>query len=880
MPGSDLSPRTGNRQDVQRIQELIQRLADAEETIRALTSAEVDAVLDAETNSLVLLRDTQEALVESETRYRRLITNMSGVVFELSPEGETLFVNEAVYPATGYSPEELIGKNWWDVFVPASERRRIAEFYEHILAADVRGFDLVLRGRNENTVHLELNTANLYSDEGELQRVIGFGINVTAKRQIEAELFANLQALQAAEEELRLQNEALIQAQENSIHERTQYRQLFQFAPDGYLVTSSNGLIQEANQAATRLLGASRENLVGKYLATFVKKDQRQAFNQLLSEIRSDDRRREWETFISTPRGQVVPVSLAAAPVFAEDTAGVRQARLRTTGIRWLVRDISRRIATEQELRQKNELVQLLSDIAIAANQATNVDEALLFAIERFCSYNDYPVGHALIRHPTEPGVLVSSGLWSVQEPQKYAALMEKTAQLQFRAGVEPPGTVMKNAEPAWLDIAAASLFRRREETEAAGLKGYIAFPILMAEQVNAVLEFFSEGNAPPDESTRIVMAQVGNQLGRVLERKAAERALRQSENRFRAIFNASVTGILQADLQGRIINANPALQAMLAYEPGELAGIAITGLVAAPERPAKQAGFHSLISGDQDVLRSESRYRTRTGEQIWVREGFSLVRDDQGAPLYLIGMLENITEQRQMANELAEVQRRLIDSAEAERLRLAQELHDGPMQDLYGAVFTLESLRSLLESAGDADQVENLKESLQQVVRELRVIAGELRPPALAPFGLEKAIRSYVDTFRQNYPGIQVHLDLASDGQTLSERMRLALFRIFQQSLSNVVQHANAQNVYVELALNQNRLILTVRDDGRGFTVPRRWISLAREGHLGLVGASERAEAVGGALSINSAPGAGTEIQVAAPLPNNLPKAENHDRT
>ncbi len=168
-----------------------------------------------------------------------------------------------------------------------------------------------------------------------------------------------------------------------------------------------------------------------------------------------------------------------------------------------------------------------------------------------------------------------------------------------------------------------------------------------------------------------------------------------------------------------------------------------------------------------------------------------------------------------------------------------------------------------------DLTQLEAMQAVLRQVIRTLRNAAAELRPPALAPFGLEKAIRSHVEQFQAIYPELKLELELMADGQTLPERVRLALFRICQETLNNIVRHARAQRVWIRLRLEAQQIVLEVQDDGQGFEVPQRWLELARQGHLGLVGISERAEAIGGRLQIISAPGAGARIRVVVPHDN-----------
>ena len=223
--------------------------------------------------------------------------------------------------------------------------------------------------------------------------------------------------------------------------------------------------------------------------------------------------------------------------------------------------------------------------------------------------------------------------------------------------------------------------------------------------------------------------------------------------------------------------------------------------------------------------------------------------------------------ERMRIEKELAEVQRRLIDSVEAERLQVAQELHDVSMQELYGMIYQLPDLHSSLVNGDSEGAITYLRDGMQGVIQSLRTIAGELRPPALAPYGLEKAIRSHSQDFQEVHPDLRVRINLMPDGQQLSEPVRLALFRIYQTAMTNILRHAQATELDIRLSLDDRDVTLEIEDNGVGFHVPGRLIELARQGHLGLVSATERAEAVGGKLKVFSEPGQGTKLRVTVPL-------------
>ncbi len=215
---------------------------------------------------------------------------------------------------------------------------------------------------------------------------------------------------------------------------------------------------------------------------------------------------------------------------------------------------------------------------------------------------------------------------------------------------------------------------------------------------------------------------------------------------------------------------------------------------------------------------------------------------------------------------ELNEMRQRQMSRVEAERLELAQEIHDGPMQELYTMVFELQGLLEDEGESNDQEIIEKSLETLEKVISELRITAYNLRPPALAPFGLQKAIQSHIEQFRQSHPTFDVHLELQPDRQTFSEEVRLALFRNYQMAMTNIVRHACASRINVRFHFDDESAVLEVQDNGKGFEPARRLIDLAREGHLGLVGASERAESIGGWLDVQSAPDKGTTVRTVLP--------------
>lgn len=320
---------------------------------------------------------------------------------------------------------------------------------------------------------------------------------------------------------------------------------------------------------------------------------------------------------------------------------------------------------------------------------------------------------------------------------------------------------------------------------------------------------------------------------------------------------------IIASDAAGRITTWNQAAEAIYGWGPAEAVGQPVDGLLQTEfVEPDWEMGRRTLAETGR--FQGELVQRRRDGQPLHIEVKLTAQLDEHGQVAGFAGVYRDITERKGIQAELAEVQQRLMEGIEAERQRIARELHDGPMQELYALAYEVEALRS--PAVANEGLVDALQGKLRQVSQALRETATELRPPTLAPFGLEKAIRSHAERYALDHPELRVRLELDRDGQSLPERVRLALFRIYQQAMVNILRHAQAGQVDIRLVLEPNEVTLEIQDNGQGFEVPARWVELARTGHLGLVGAQERAGAVGGTLTVTSGPGSGTRIRVTAP--------------
>jgi signal transduction histidine kinase len=201
----------------------------------------------------------------------------------------------------------------------------------------------------------------------------------------------------------------------------------------------------------------------------------------------------------------------------------------------------------------------------------------------------------------------------------------------------------------------------------------------------------------------------------------------------------------------------------------------------------------------------------------------------------------------------------RLQAVREEERAHLAREIHDVLGQSLTGIKLDLSVVNRRLEKGDTATAIQKLKQGSAAVddsIRLLRRIATELRPPLLDYVGLAAAIQAYANDFGQR-TGLELELDIQSDRIPLTADQRIALYRIFQESITNIVRHAGTNKAVVSLWFEAGRLSLKIEDKGKGFDMQSSKTS------LGLLGMQERARLIGAGFSIASQPGRGTSICV-----------------
>jgi PAS domain S-box-containing protein len=363
----------------------------------------------------------------------------------------------------------------------------------------------------------------------------------------------------------------------------------------------------------------------------------------------------------------------------------------------------------------------------------------------------------------------------------------------------------------------------------------------------------------------------------REAERQRAVKELRQSEERFRALVQNSTDVIGIIDEKGIILYRSPNLQTTLGYDLTDAIGKSISDFFWPEDLDRAQSRLAELVKTPGSTQRDEYRLRHRDGSCRYIESTSSNHLDDPAIG-GIVFNYRDITTRKQAEGKLKEsrqrlqvLSRRLVEAQETERRHIARELHDEIGQALTVAQLNLQALLQLPGTDALTPRLQESLEAVERVLEQVHDISLNLRPSMLDDLGLEPALRWYTDR-QAALVGLQAEFHADRLEQRLDPVIETECFRIAQGALTNVVRHAQARAVTVELRKEDGQLHLRVRDDGIGFDVVAVREKAVLGASLGLLSMEERAALAGGGLEFTSVPRHGTEVHAWFPLKWQIP--------
>ena len=733
---------------------------------------------------------TDEALRDSQERYRLLVTKANDIIYRTDASGRFTFVNPVAMRIMKYTEPELLGRRFIELIhpdhQPAAER-----FYgrQFIRKQPSTYYEFLALAKDGSEVWIGQNVQVLL-EEG---TVVGFQAvarDITDRKRAE---------------EARLESEERL-------------RSIVQSTGDAIILMDTRGQVAFWNNGAEKIFGYTAEQMLGQPVTRIIPQRFREAHQRGVERVAAAGRLTlqadMFELIGLRKDGTEFPLEFSLAAWTAKSTLFI-------TGI---IRDISDRRQAESALRDSEERFRAIMDNS----------PALIFIKDLAGRYLQANRQFEIISHLSHED-LVGKTDEEVFPPEQ-AAVFRGNDRKVLEAGAP-----MRFEESALHDDGLHTSI-------------VVKFPLR-----NAQNRCYALCGIATD----------------ITDRKRAEEARQQLAKDRLLLLESTGEGIYGIDRQGRCTFINSAAARMLGSLPEALLGQDMHERIhhSFPDNttyPRATCRIQKTLEGGKGCKVDDEVYWRKDGTAFPVEySSFPIIEDNQiiGAVVVFLDITERKRAEQQLTlshDQLRKLTARLESVREEERILIAREIHDELGQALTGVKLELCLLHDQIAEVSPMmrKKLESISTLVDGTIQSVQRIATELRPVVLDQLGLIPAIEWQAHEF-QARTGIQCTLDVYLRAVTLSHAGSTAMFRIFQEILTNVARHAQASVVHITLQEQAGSLVLDVRDNGRGVTDAE----LADPHSLGLVGMRERALLLGGETIFTGSPGTGTAVRVRIPL-------------
>ena len=558
-----------------------------------------------------------------------------------------------------------------------------------------------------------------------------------------------------------------------------------------------------------------------------------------------------------TRSGRVVWIRDHARPIWDE-------AEGRVVGIDGAAQDITERKQSEALIHGQKQVLEMIAMGAPLRETLTALARVIeAQSPEMICSVLLLDVDGVHMRHGAGPSL-----------PDAFNRSIDGTA---IGPSVGSCGTAAFRREAVFVeDIATDPLWADyRGLALPLGLRACWSTPIFDAQRrlLGTFAIYYREPARPTPRHLQLI--DVGTHIAAIaIARVRTEEALRASEARSRRLADSDLIGIIFGDVAGSILEANAAFLKMLGYTRAEfvVGGLRWRELTPPGWEAADERAFGEIVAHGECVP-FEKECLHKDGRRVPILLGIAMLEGSRGESVCFV---LDMTERKRTQEQLRSLAAHLDTIREDEARRIARELHDELGATLTGFKIDVAWLSRQLPQIGAPTAIGPLQERaarmlemIDETMRSVRNICLELRPEVLDQLGLAEAIEHHARQFEAR-SGIGCEVVRAGEVALPPDRAT-TVFRIFQEILTNILRHARANAVRVDLQTEGAEIVLAVRDDGVGISADL----LAQTKRLGVVGMRERALAAGGSLSIDSAPGCGTTVTVRIPQGDRSEKSE-----
>lgn len=827
--------------------DLRQRLAESEETLRAIREGEVDAVIVTGSKG-----DRVFALSEAENLPRLMVETMNEAGLAIAPDGLLVFCNDRACALLGRPKDKLIGRHI-ATFVAPKDAARFQNLIRAAQSANADGRIEFISGSG-TMVPMHMWASHLARPDGPLISLVGTDLSrIEADQTLIAQLKEQKQQLRALKDDAITARKAVeranaaLSAGEERMQQALQVSRSFTFdwqpEPDRVLRSAS----------CAQILGMDPDRACRDTSRRFLRKvhpEDVAAFQRTLKSLRPNNRSYTTEYRYVRDDGSTVVLEETGRATF--DASG------KMTRLVGVSTDITaRRRAEEAAKEAENNLKHERDILRLVMNGATNCHLVFLDRDFNFVCVNE-----------------------------AYAK----------SCGYLPEEMVGKNHFALYPDAENEAIFMRVRDT---GVPAHFHDkPFVFPEQPDRGITYWDWNLVPVTDDSGLVSGLVFS-LIETTNRERAEIALRASGDRLRLVLEASAMGTFEIDIDTGATRWNAMLYQLLGLRPGDItpAPQNFFQFVHPDDFSFARQQFERALQ--QGRLDAEFRIIRADGEMRWLAARGQYIEESneepgaQGRSLRFMGVNFDITERKRVEEELrklnarlesrvrartAEVARqkedlrrlaaRIASAQDEEQRRIAEGLHDGVAQLLVTATFKLAQLTDSRLSRKLRPDLVELENLLAESLRSIRSMTFEFASATLAQLGLDKAMEELCQNMTARHG---VHFSFVSRGKMrrLPRRTATILLKSTREMMFNVVKHAGAKEATITLSNDPRVFRITIADNGRGFKT--------RGDHhptgVGILSVTERMRTIGGRVAIKSAPGNGTKVSLILPPHRTRPR-------
>ena len=721
-----------------------------------------------------------------EENLARLIQGLRGnyFYFRKTEEGDITYVSPTIFDVLGYTVEQFLGE--------------FAKYLTDNPVNDTIGNSVIRReGRQQVSYEVEF-----YHSSGSPRR-----FEIT---------------------EVPIKDNKTVPTVEGLAHDVTErvdaverFRDLLEAAPDGMVITDAKGNIVLVNAQTETLFGYTRDELVGEKVEILIPKRYRKSHVQQRDNYYDHQKIRQRrmaagkELMARRKDGTIFPVEIILSPLQTEEGLIVISA----------MRDITKRKRAEKKLARRAIEAELIYQATSIAAETLSVEESLQRCVNIICEKMGWPVGHVYMPACDGSDCLQPSDIWYLEHPDIYKVFRKVTQRTRINRGEGLPGRIWECGEPTWIiNVQEDDRFPRNRLFNVLGIKGAFGFPIKLKGKVVAVLEFFNREEMTPDKDLLLLVSSVGEQVGRVLERKQAAEDLSESQQFLQGILDNSPALVYAKYADGRYLMINPKWVDVLKKSSDEVIGKTDRELF--PKVTAELFRENDLIViNSEAAIGTEETIEIDDGVHTYISLKFPIF-DSEGKPYAVCGISTDITDRKRAEVALREAR----DSAEAANRAKSEFLSNmshelrTPLNGVLGYAQILQRDRSVSEQQKESlNAIESCGQHLLTLINDVldlsKIESGGLEID-LGSCNLHQLLKEVHDIVasRAEKKGLELTLDMPPDMPhgLLTDGPKLR--QILVNLLGNAVKFTEQGAIDLQVQLmSKDKIAFTVHDTGIG---------------------------------------------------------------